>query len=61
MFSIAAALGKLPARIIWKLSKAEVEAAGGLEALNLQSNVMVMGTLRLPLVLKNSNRNSNFC
>ncbi len=39
--SIASALARLQARTIWKLTKHEVAAAGGLEALNLTDNVKV--------------------
>lgn len=41
MQMIASALRRLPARVLWKLSKREVAAAGGLEALNLAENVKV--------------------
>ena len=41
MQMIASALKRLPARVLWKLSKQEIEAAGGLEALNLTENVKV--------------------
>ena len=60
MQMIASALKRLPARTLWKLSKQEVEAAGGLEALNLTENVKVsaptppvqdeMGLSRLPVL-----------
>ena len=39
--AIAAALSRLPARTVWKLTKQEVAAAGGLEALNLTDNIKV--------------------
>ncbi len=38
---IASALSRLPIRTIWKMSKQEVAAVGGLDALNLTENVKV--------------------
>ena len=39
--AIAAALRRLPAHSIWKVSEAELASAGGPAALNLSSNVKV--------------------
>ncbi|EIE24908.1 UDP-Glycosyltransferase/glycogen phosphorylase [Coccomyxa subellipsoidea C-169] len=39
---IASALSRLPIRTIWKMSKQEVAAVGGLDALNLTDNVKVV-------------------
>ena len=41
ILTVASALARLRARTIWKLTKQEVAAAGGLEALNLTANVKV--------------------
>lgn len=44
---IASALGRLPAKTIWKLSKQEVAAVGGLKNLNISDNVKVCPPLML--------------
>ena len=39
--AIAAALGRLPALSIWKVSKTELASVGGVASLNLSTNVKV--------------------
>ena len=41
MHAIAAGLGKLPARSVWKVSETELASVGGAASLNLSSNVKV--------------------
>ena len=41
MHAMAAALARLPARVVWKVSNAELARAGGVASLNVSANVKV--------------------
>ena len=47
MHAIAAALSRLPARSVWKVTEAELASAGAVGSLNLSSNVKV-GCIKEP-------------